>query len=257
MLKFKTIELLGIHRKSDIHFVPLFPGVFIDFNKDVTPEECDNILSHYGIGSEFYFHNDELSKVFLDFPIFTNIEIISDEKAENMLQIVKVNSSIKSLKVESYPKSMKGNPQVTSVLIARNSDVVFFFFDNVTSLDEDVTESDNLLFVKLFEDCHLALNKKNNSLYFLSVENYQNKYWFQEFAFSIAELGDDRAKSLRDILRQSFDLSHSISYFEKIIGKYLLSFESNQIPPAIEGAVKQILGNTLNQFVHNKKLNQS
>lgn len=256
MLKFKTANPSDELQEPVISFVPLFPGIFIDLAPKVSTDECEVLQYQYGVGCEYYFHGDKLSKIFIEFPLFTQFDIVPDYRMQEMLSVVKKNALDRTVVIGNHQKTKNAIPQVSKVLVAKESDQIFFFFDEIAVSDEEIVEKDDIQFVKLSNDCFLALSSDSGSIYFIYVENYQKNYWFQDFLFSEPELGVNRINSLRKIIRQSFDMNYSTDELSKTIDKHNHRFESEQIEQKIHDAERKILENILTDFSHHQKLNK-
>lgn len=256
MLKLGITDYEGELSESDVYYVPLFPGIFIDLNRSIQIEDCQVLKNQYDVGSEFYFHKDKLSKIFIEFPLFTQFELLPKYLMNDMLEIVKKNSSESTIVINSYQKEKNDIPQATNIHFTNESDQIFIFFNEIATFNENLVENDDLQFAKLCNDCFLALNVSTQSIYFLCIENYQNKYWFQDFSFSELELGVNRTNSLRKIIRNSFDLDFPLDQFKRNIENHIVRFESDKVLPEIESAERKMLENVMNDFLHNKNLNK-
>ena len=205
--------MLKLESKEELHpsnfkieFVPLFPGIFIDFDTDTSIDECDKIIGETGLSSEFFFKKNKLSKIFVEFPSNDVINHLSKNEALDLLDHLEKYDDLKTIFALDYPNSIKRNPQIDNTIISNDLSFSIFFFDTFQEeMFQESTIQENFEIFKLNPQVSIGIDSETGELYMILIKNYLDNFWIQDLTISKENIGELRMNSLIKLAKKSFD----------------------------------------------------
>jgi hypothetical protein len=194
-----------------VYFHPYTYDIFIDLNKSVSTNACNDIVGETEITSEFYFHDGFLSKIKLEAPSRLDFHLLSGQESLDVFEMSKAD--ITSPVVLSNKKAIKLStcPNIENLLISLEQDFFLFLFETEDSyLTEEGLCYDEISVVQLNDQIRFGISDKNNEF---------DKYSLKGNLLSDKELGEDSYLKLQNIIKESIEFSSSAEEFENLIGK--------------------------------------
>jgi hypothetical protein len=95
---------------QSVHYVPLIPGIFIDFDESIKPNGCDNIFGEPGMSSEFYFNQSKLSKMFIDLSSYSKPKPIRRNDALDIKEKMEEEVRCGNIDAIQFPEKWNQKP---------------------------------------------------------------------------------------------------------------------------------------------------
>lgn len=232
-------------KEGNIDFVPAFPGIFIDLDKEVDNENCDHYLGITGLGCEYHLKDEQIKKMFLELLPFDLIEFVP----ESVVEVIKnhLEGEIRPHEVVSFKNAKCFTPK--KILLNEEFNLIQFFFSvpKVSKSLEWTIESLNYL--KVSTNVAFGLTEKNE-LASIIVTDFAKRIYDNDFILESAIEGSTvRFDNFVKLNQQFYDKKIGGTDYEVLVANYLKKFnlsDEKSVNLTIEASV-------LNTLVNEKK----
>ncbi|MFT6921985.1 MAG: hypothetical protein ACJA1C_000983 [Crocinitomicaceae bacterium] len=243
--------------QTTLEYVPSFPGIYIDLDTSVIPDDCDHFLGETGLGSEFYLKNDRISKMFIELLPYQSVEIM-DGKFNNFInETVLSDTTICELKVSALKKNNHFPTGIcpSKIWIDLDLDSAFIAFEHY-ELDPKIKTVKTLRdveFVAIDDNVTLGFNPKTNGLSAAFVKDFTNVFEHNGIDLTKEKTDKYRIASLKNISYRFFKEQNSKSYSD-LIKHHKSSFRTQIIDKELKVAEDKILQSLQNDHEGLNKL---
>jgi hypothetical protein len=210
----------SVCKEGNIDFVPTFPGIFIDLDKDVDGENCDHYLGTTGLGCEYHLKDGQIKKMFLELLPFDLIEFVP----ENVVEVIKnqLGTEIVTHEVISFKNAQCFSPK--KILLNDEFNLVQFFFSTL-QMDKSLQSSiESLNYLKVSCNVAFGLTEKNE-LVSIIVTDFAKRIYDNDFIIeSKIDGNSERFKNFIKLNQQFYDKNIDGIEFETRVVKYLKKY---------------------------------
>lgn len=210
----------SVCKEGNIDFVPAFPGIFIDLDKEVDGENCDHYLGITGLGCEYHLKDGQIKKLFLDMNRFDLIEMMPEHVIGHIEK--QFESETKTHELVSFKNARCFNAQ--KILLNEDFNLIqfIFFLPKIEKSLEGNNES--LHFLKVSSAVAFGLTEKNE-LASIIVTNFAKRIYNNDIIFeSIIDGSADRFDKFFKLNQQFYDKNIDGKEFETRVAKYLKKY---------------------------------
>jgi hypothetical protein len=207
----------GVCKEGNIDFVPAFPGIFIDLDKEVDGENCDHYLGTTGLGCEYHLKDGQIKKMFLELLPFDLVEFVP----ESVVEVIKkqLEKEIVPHEVVFFQNAKSFSPQ--KILLNEDFNLVQFFFSRPQIGESLQASIESLNYLKVSSNVAFGLTEKNE-LASIIVKDFAKRIYENDFILeSTIDGNSERFKKFVKLNQQFYDKNIDGKDFEVLVKNYL------------------------------------
>lgn len=235
----------SVPKQGNIDYVPAFPGIFIDLDKEVDGENCDHYLGITGLGCEYHLKDGQIKKMFLELLPYDLIEFVP----ENVAELIKnqLGGEITPHELVSFKNAKCFTPK--KILLNEEFNLVQFFF-SIPKVGKSLQWSiESLNYLKVSTNVAFGLTEKNE-LASIIVTDFAKRIYDNDLILESAIEGTtERFDNFVKLNQQFYDKKIGGADYEVLVANYLKKFnlsDEKSVNLTIEASV-------LNTLVKEKK----
>ncbi len=253
MLTFEIIPSDSTVKEYAIYYNPILDGVYVDLDNSVSIDDCQDVIGHVGLSPEFYFYDNFLSKLLIEFPTREDIYSLSLNESSIIQDLISSKSVKCNIKALTIPKMNETSTLVTDLLVSISQGFLVFFFDNYDpNLSVSIITSDDILIVELNESVVIGINRSDKTLYFIYLVNYLEKLSYTDFSIVSTDLGKERFDSLKKIIEKSIDFSLGEANYIQLITRHQELFKDKILNDRLNKAEERMIDSLKKKYIFHK-----
>ncbi len=208
-------------KQGYIDFVPAFPGIFIDLDKEVDNENCDHYLGTAGLGCEYHLKDGQIKKMFLEMLPYDLVDFVP----ENIVEIIK--KQLEKVIVTHGVISFKINAQcfgAKKIILNEAFNLIQFFFSTPIAGKTLQESIESLNYLKVSSNVVFGLTEKNE-LASIIVKDFAKRIYDNDFILeSTIDGNSERFKKFVKLNQQFYDKNIDGKDFEALVSNYFKKY---------------------------------